>query len=256
MKNISIEKITFANLSYFESGKVYRNYSKSRGVCGIVVVLGGGALYTFQNGDKRIIKKGEIVIFSDKSAYILENTENEDFIHYTINFKLCPQYSLFSDESYYLPESIEIYADLCQKILEHIQSAEPMRALSVLYNMLANILDNPAIQTTDKNGYKNILPAINHIDTEYHDNITTDILASKCMMSNTNFRRVFTSICGVSPIEYLLRVRLERAVQLLHHTTLTVSEISAVCGFKDVEYFSRTFKKRMGKTASEFRKGY
>lgn len=255
MTNISIEKITFAHLTLFGPKETYKNYSKSRGVCGIVVVLNGSAEYFFQDGSRKIIKKGEIALFSDKSAYVLENTSNEDFVHFTINFTLNKDYSLFSDESYYKPENIEIYADYCRKILEHIEAYEQMRALSVLYNMLADVFSSPTIEVSNKSIYKNLLPAVNHIETEYQSHITTEILAKKCMMSDTSFRRNFSHFFGASPIEYLLSVRLERATQLLRHTTLSVSEISALCGFKNTEYFSRTFKKRIGKTASAFRKG-
>ena len=87
----------------------------------------------------------------------------------------------------------------------------------------------------------------------YDKEITLDVLAQKCMMSNTNFRRVFKSVYGVSPIEHLIKIRLNRAKQLLLHTTLTVSEIATICGFNEVSYFSRIFKKRYSKTPLEYR---
>ena len=74
-------------------------------------------------------------------------------------------------------------------------------------------------------------------------------------MSETNFRRVFQQVMGISPIEYVINTRINRAKELVRHTDLSVSEISSLCGFKDVEHFCRTFKKRTGVSTSNYRKG-
>ena len=59
----------------------------------------------------------------------------------------------------------------------------------------------------------------------------------------------------MSPIEYLINVRIKRASELLSRSVLSVSEVAEKCGFKDTEHFCRTFKKRMGITAGQARIG-
>ena len=49
---VAIQKITFAHFSSLKAGDSFKNYSHSRGVCGIVVPVSGSAVYTFSNGEE------------------------------------------------------------------------------------------------------------------------------------------------------------------------------------------------------------
>ncbi len=68
------------------------------------------------------------------------------------------------------------------------------------------------------------------------------------------FRRCFESECGTTPARYLLALRLGAAKKLLASSDMSVSEIARQCGFADVYYFSRRFKREVGVTPLEFRK--
>ena len=73
--------------------------------------------------------------------------------------------------------------------------------------------------------------------------------------SKDHLRRIFIASVGVSPSEYLTSIRINHAKKLLinqKETRLTISEISALCGYYDSRYFSRIFKKRTGLTPLEY----
>ncbi len=72
-------------------------------------------------------------------------------------------------------------------------------------------------------------------------------------ISITYFRSIFKSITGLSPVEYLNRVRILRALELLQTTTFSVSEVGERVGFYDTNYFSRLFKKVIGYPPSYFK---
>jgi YesN/AraC family two-component response regulator len=55
-------------------------------------------------------------------------------------------------------------------------------------------------------------------------------------------------------MDYLIHLRIQKACQLLDNTTLQVKEIAAVSGFDDPYYFSRIFKKVMGRSPVDYRK--
>jgi LacI family transcriptional regulator len=80
----------------------------------------------------------------------------------------------------------------------------------------------------------------------------SDILRAVPMSRSTLDRR-FINILGRSPKEEILRVRLNRAKQLLTETDIPLSLIAEKIGLLYTEYFSRVFKKRFGVTPSEFR---
>ena len=61
-------------------------------------------------------------------------------------------------------------------------------------------------------------------------------------------------IVGVSPLEYVHRLRLEEAYRLLSDSSRNVSEVAMEVGFDDANYFSRLFRKKMGMSPSLVRK--
>lgn len=249
---VSVDRLTLVLYGEDAPGCVYSNYSSGRKVCGIVCATGGEAEYLFSDGRVRVMKAGEVALFSHKSAYIVRNN-TETFSHYTINFELNPGYELPDNEFFCLPQNCAIISSYCEKILSYWNSGEPvapLNCISVLYSILAQVFAEKTMDRVGKRSYTMVLPAINYIDKNYGRKISIDYLAKKCIMSSTNFRRCFTAVVGKSPIEYLLCVRIKRAVELLYQSSFSISEIAAVCGFKDVEYFCRVFKRRTGVTPS------
>ncbi|RBW67433.1 AraC family transcriptional regulator [Bacillus taeanensis] len=67
------------------------------------------------------------------------------------------------------------------------------------------------------------------------------------------FRAMFKSATGLSPVEYLNRLRIVRAIEYLKDNTLSMSDIAAAVGIYDANYFSRLFRKFIGYSPSEFR---
>lgn len=78
-------------------------------------------------------------------------------------------------------------------------------------------------------------------------------LARNVNLSSTRLRQLFRKETGGSPVEYLTKLRVKRAAQLLRSTFLSIKEISSLCGVRDGGYFVRELKKQYGLTPSAFR---
>ncbi len=76
--------------------------------------------------------------------------------------------------------------------------------------------------------------------------------ADFCNLSLGRFSHIFKEGMGVSPHEYLTRIRIEKAAQLLGNSDLTIAEVAEQTGFSGQNYFSRAFKRYTGKTPREF----
>lgn len=91
------------------------------------------------------------------------------------------------------------------------------------------------------------------------NNISKDIgineMANAVNLSRWHFTRKFTEIEGISPHNYLLRLRMRLARRLLITTNLSIKEIAGMCGFQDTSYFSRVFKKSNNMTPPYYRFG-
>ncbi len=90
----------------------------------------------------------------------------------------------------------------------------------------------------------------NNFDSE---NISLEDAADKAYMSKTYFSECFKKRIGIGFVDYITRLRLDKAKHLLTTTTLAISEIAFSCGFHDKNYFAKVFKKKYQYTPSEYR---
>lgn len=67
-------------------------------------------------------------------------------------------------------------------------------------------------------------PALLYVSRHYAEEILVEQMARSCMMSESHFRRMFTAMVGVSPLEYINRYRIHRSLNLLHSTSESDSE--------------------------------
>lgn len=95
---------------------------------------------------------------------------------------------------------------------------------------------------------------LEYMETHCDQPLTLDDLAARAHMSKNNFLRVFRSEQQVTPIEFLIRLRMVRACEMMHDTEKSISEIAYAVGFSDSNYFSRRFREVYGLPPSQYRK--
>lgn len=81
-------------------------------------------------------------------------------------------------------------------------------------------------------------------------------LAQHCHTSPRSLLRRFQSALGISPIQYVQQLRVERAKALLETTKLSLADITARCGYQDVSSFSKIFKRWTQSTPKEYRRRF
>ena len=94
--------------------------------------------------------------------------------------------------------------------------------------------------------YEVIYPAIKMIRENCSVNYSVDELAEACGVSKCHFCRIFKESTSMSAVEYRNEYRLQIAGVLIRTTSTSIGEISLQCGFDDMAYFSRCYKKRFG----------
>ena len=103
---------------------------------------------------------------------------------------------------------------------------------------------------------RQIKPVITYMEEHYSEKITLADLSAVIHLSTIHFSRVFKTVTGFSPMEFLNRMRIQKAVQFLLKTDKSIVEIAMDTGFNDSNYFSRFFKKCRKESPSEFREKY
>ena len=108
-----------------------------------------------------------------------------------------------------------------------------------------------------QNQYDSIKPAIEYILANFlKSKISVPFLADKCNISEVYLKKLFVKKFGMSPIRYIIQLKINHACDLLRSGQYTVSRISELCGYDNVYFFSRQFKEYVGTSPTVFAEKY
>lgn len=96
--------------------------------------------------------------------------------------------------------------------------------------------------------------AILIIQQNYRHELSVRELAASLNLCHEYFSRLFRQMTGIAPKAYIINYRIDRAAHLLVSGDLDVTQIAGKCGFEDVNYFSRCFKRIRGVSPTQYRK--
>ncbi|MGG4492689.1 helix-turn-helix domain-containing protein [Brevibacillus reuszeri] len=133
------------------------------------------------------------------------------------------------------------------------QGLEGFHANALLQGLLYELLKQ--LQT---DGYQNPSEAVStvmkHIDAHYNQQLRLNQIAELVHCSSRQLQRWFKQQEQIGPMEYVIKIRMNHAAQLLQHTAATVREIAESIGYHNVFYFSRAFKKYYGISPLSYRR--
>src|SRR5690606_3535621 len=148
-------------------------------------------------------------------------------------------------------------------LMKEMVNMNGIQRLAGLFNIFDVLANNSEFDLLASPGYqKDILfngpdrfnLIIEYILRNFHHNITLPEVASQANMAVTTFCNFFKEHHRITFVEYLNRVRIGHACQLLGSTKKTVAEIAYECGYKNLANFNRQFKKIKKMTPVELRK--
>lgn len=150
-----------------------------------------------------------------------------------------------------------------EKILEDMERESTEAAPGYEIMLRARLLELMAflsrayIETDTTEGHAllrmgNVIGALEH---DYSRDWKLDDLLSIAHMSRSHFLRIFKRATGQTPIEYLMRLRIQKAMEMLRNSSLRITEIALEVGFNDSNYFTRQFKQVVGESPRDFRRG-
>ena len=148
-----------------------------------------------------------------------------------------------------------LYLDgLSGQFVQEIEAAEDMEAVSLMgprmirgYCRLVSAYSRERYSEAVRN-------SLNYIDFHYMEPLNLENLAQRFSVNKNYLSTRFHREVGVTVTEYINRVRVDRALNLLSQTTASIQETAERCGFSDANYFTRTFRKLQGITPMEYRK--
>ena len=126
--------------------------------------------------------------------------------------------------------------------------------ISLLYKIFAEMQKKNYIP---QNQYDLIKPAIEYVEENFLANkISVPFLADRCGISEAYLKKLFIKKFGMSPIKYIIRLKINHACDLLRSKRYSVTQVAEICGYDNVYFFSRQFKEYVGTSPSVFVEKY
>ncbi len=205
----------------------------------------------------KYICKGKTISFEPVSICIIpegveytRNTNEEDVL--VIHFHML-NYAMDDIQIFKVPDAKK-YKDLFTKALSHKYENDigsTYRITSVVYEILSELARDVGFAANPKDN--RIIESAEHMRQNFwNPELSIEDLAKNACVSPAYYRREFNRVYGTSPKEYLDTLRIQYAKSLLETEYFSQKEIASRCGFSDVGYFRTAFKRKIGKSITQY----
>jgi two-component system response regulator YesN len=143
----------------------------------------------------------------------------------------------------------------CDFVSMVVNSNDTAGMKSILTSFTIKVID--IIINLKENRYRaEVEEVIKYINIHFNEKITLDYASNLINMNSSYFSRLFKEETGMGLIEYITKIRIEKAKEYLKKKDMKLNEIAELVGFEDANYFGRVFKKVTGFTPSKYREKF
>ncbi|KAF9125913.1 hypothetical protein BGX30_000235 [Mortierella sp. GBA39] len=213
----------------------------------LVVILQGSAIHIIE-GREYSVTAGQVFLIHSGVSHGYKNVDGIEYINVMFQpeqllqlseLRLLPGFqALFYIEPFYRKE-------MNFKGMLTLNEAQLQEATKLLDLILTDgHEDNKALRIGE---------AVTYIEEHFLQPITLQAMADKAYLSTRQFQRVFTRNYHTTPMDYVIRKRLDYSCTLLRYPNLSISQVALESGFRDQNYYARQFRKVYNCTPSEYR---
>lgn len=138
----------------------------------------------------------------------------------------------------------------CLQILRYVSNVCATQRSRTIGDNVAPI--PPEIPLTMRSDDVRLLPALYYVKQNFRFKVRNEIVSGLCDMSPFRFSRSFRETYGITFQEYVIRYRILESCRLFKDPNATVTDVAYAIGFNDASYFSRTFRRYMGTSPSNY----
>jgi len=224
-----------------------------------MLILVSGSYEVSMSGKYDIITNNDIYIFPahmNSKRNVLEHISYYA-LQFDINPEACDAFKIPFGKTT-IPDKKRLTANLqlldfyLDKNDTHANNIKLHILFDILYQISLNLtlsapklIDDPAVNY-----------AINYIKENYTSKISLSDIAKELCITTSGLIYKFKKHLGITPLEYIIELKIGHAKNLLLQTTMSISEIAEQCGYDNMYYFSNSFKKATGFSPSVFRSNH
>lgn len=216
----------------------------------------------FYSGDEPLrVGEGSVVHIPAGSGYRYAFDGSGELCYYWVHFTgseaatRLSEYGIASFPAVSRVHSVNHIPQRFQSIFDAYRKQDALRdrELSALLERLLISVARAVRHETD--GVSTLSRSVGYLLVNYCDDIRIPELAAMEHLSVSRYNYLFKERFGVSPKQYVLRLRMYSASELLCSTDLSVKEIGAICGYGDSHFFSKIFKSYFGVSPTDYKLG-
>ena len=229
-----------------------------------ILYVANGKTHFWFDGREEIVSAGHMVLYKpeeiQKYVYYLEDNPEVFWIHFTGSDvkNILAYHGISLDEHVFYCGVLPDYKALFRKIIQELQLCRYGYEVYIasLFNDILLLVDRQQHEQKKATGnvQEQIERAAAYFNENYNTKISIDDYAESLHISTNWFIHNFKQYAGMSPAQYILSLRMVNAQSLLERTTYNIKEISEIVGYENPLYFSRVFKKEIGKSPAQYRK--
>ena len=219
----------------------------------------------------RECEKGDIIFIPPSTVHeVITLTEDASIRGITFEFSLVDVAGLKLDFSelfhrsqglqYIVNYEMEGYENLCRSIdnifsiYGNFSASYKIQIVSHLLLIISQLIQIFQLEVSahDKS-YRKLRSVLAYIETHYADKIQISELSEIIHVCDDRLIRLFKEVSGVTPIEYIMNLRIEASIKLLSSTDLSIADIAERTGFGSATYMTRVFKQKLNTTPGKYR---
>jgi len=251
----------------------------SHDFCELVIVTHGSAMHMLE-GKEFPVTAGDVFLLQGRQRHYFYDREALDLINimydpekiglpenelrklpgYCAMFLLEPAYRRqhrFASRLHLKRVPLAHAEQLADEMEQESENSEPGYEVALRAKLLELMVylsrAYTSTDTTEAHALLRVGNVIGALENDFSRDWKLDELLKIAHMSRSNLMRIFRKATGQTPIDYLVRLRIQKAMDMLRNTDLSITEIALEVGFNDSNYFTRQFRGVIGKTPREFR---
>lgn len=163
------------------------------------------------------------------------------------------EFAMYAERLAYLNGGLTYKFNSRDSYLPDIMEMNSFEELKAWFSSKISTACRDIMNKREEKSNDSIQIAKEYINNNFAKDISLDDVSRVVDISPYYFSKIFKEESGENFIEYLTNVRMEKAKDLLKNSTYSMKEICSLCGYQDPNYFSRTFKKNVGVTPTEYK---
>ncbi|ULL14952.1 AraC family transcriptional regulator [Paenibacillus sp. H1-7] len=263
----SVFSITFAGNTILPAGTYQAPYIHN--IFSIHYIVRGGGVYVMNNV-KYALEPGAVMVFVPETTFewSISDSEDVEIYHIRFDYRVC-----YKEKQEWISRPSDSWLAPLRGMLKTVRPAEVRRYFDKVFQLYKaydplsqyrcnlafrelwlSIIDNIYEQQYSSDVDSAIRFTCRHIADHFQSPLTVEQLAKKVGVSTGYYSRQFKRLTGFAPKDYIIRLRMTKARDLLESSGLPLSDISKLVGYEDEFYFSRIFKRINGMTPSSYAK--